>query len=173
LIKVRKWAPTAVNQLIENSRSNTPADMKPENCLNLFPPRDQITGPIPKGVLTSAEIDEWRRAHRIIPKTEGTAPTTPRRLCPEGRAWADYVKNYDVNYKKNRVTQARDSAASASDTRVTAALTATHEAVQSRTSDPAYPTPALNASRYVFSTPTKSTKLAERRARRLGGDPPE
>jgi hypothetical protein len=48
-----------------------------------------------------------------------------------------------------------------------------NQTIQSRTTVSAHSTPGLDASIYASIAPTRSTKLAARHARRLGGDPPE
>jgi hypothetical protein len=170
LIKVRGWSPLAVNHLIENSRSNTPRDMKPENRLKLFPPRNKITGPIPKGTTTEADIEEWRGTNGIV--DENNEPTSQGSVDEAECAFAEGVQMDDATRRVPRATEEEGSDASISEERITAALNATRERVP-RTSYPTYLTSALNTSRYVLSTPSKPSKLALRRARQLGRDPPE
>jgi hypothetical protein len=55
------------NHMIRMSRWHTPEDMLPENRMEYFPPREEITEPTPKGTMTEAEITEWRNGHDILP----------------------------------------------------------------------------------------------------------
>jgi hypothetical protein len=67
LILERGMSVGSANKMIEMSRYHTPEDMLPSNRhLKLFPPRDEITEPTPKGTMTETEIEAWRRAHRIL-----------------------------------------------------------------------------------------------------------
>jgi hypothetical protein len=173
LIRVRDWPHRMANHMIKNSMLNTPSDMKPQNRMELFPPADQLTGPIPKGTLTAAEIEEWRRAHRILPKAKGNEQPPPRPIGPQGIAWAEGVQRGDAAYMKAQAAENARTNASASNAEVAAFLAKANPPAQPRTSDPAYPTPALNASVHASSSSTKSSKLAARHARQSGGGNPE
>jgi hypothetical protein len=68
LILERDLFVESANKMITMSRHHTPEDMLPSNRhLELFPPRDEITEPTPKGTMTETEIEAWRCAHRILP----------------------------------------------------------------------------------------------------------
>jgi hypothetical protein len=68
LILERGMSVDAANKMTEMSKHHTPEDMLPSNRhLELFPPRDEITEPTPKGTMTKTEIKAWRRVHRILP----------------------------------------------------------------------------------------------------------
>jgi hypothetical protein len=70
LILERGLSVDLANKMIEMSRHHTPEDMLPPNRhLELFPPRDEITEPTPKGTMaeTETEIEAWCRAHLILP----------------------------------------------------------------------------------------------------------
>ena len=158
LILERNWPIYMVNYLINHFRLETPRDMLPQNRLKLFPPRDQINEATPKGNMTEAEIDEWRRAHRIVARNNDSE-LVGRKFGQDATDFVDKVRQDDAELVE------RAKQASLTERRPPPTITSLGTSIHAPTSTPGASGRASN--------PPKGSKLAARQARRHEGDKPE